>query len=114
MATKLKPRLYLQVQDDEHMILYYSVLYENGKIVPSGPLEGPEPGPNGEIIYSMKFKEDGSGASHFDGTIPDIPVTKEGPDTKIIFKAIGDHGGVTTAQDDGTGTGHSGDGDDKD
>jgi|GEM_PF-4346486 len=114
MATRLKPRIYLQVQDDDHMIIYYSVLYEDGFITPTGPVVGPTTGPNGELVYSRPFKETNEGSNQIEGTIPDIPATKSGPNQKIKFIAVADHGGgVGPSQDDGSSTGNSEDGDDK-
>jgi len=113
MAQKrLKPRLYLQVEDESHMRLFYSILSEDSVITLESGVPEPEHGQNGEIIYRFNFLETPGGPSTFDGLITGIPVTRE-EDRKIIVIASKSGEGVTTANDDGTGTMSSRDGDDK-
>lgn len=113
-TRRLKPRIYLQVQDETKMILYYSVLSQNSNITQEGSIEGPEETAEGDLVYRIYFKESGEGPSESGGTIPDIPATLEGPDKKITLIAIKLSEGVTPANQDGTASTHSRDGDDKD
>lgn len=113
-TRRLRPRVYLQVQDEAHMVLYYSVLSQNSNITQEGPIEGPEESTEGDLVYRIYFKESGEGPSESGGTIPNIPATIERPDKKISLIAIKVSEGVSPANQDGTGSTHSRDADDKD
>lgn len=125
-SGKLEPRIFLKVQDENHMELYYSIYsaedeiyFENLEDQYFGPeleeIDTPE-NPSLEtptiIRYTVKVNliENGK-PSRLEGIIKDIPATKQSH-TKIELKVL--HGHVSLANHgEGSSTAHSRDGDDQ-
>ena len=109
---KLKPKIYLQVQDENYLKLYYSILSEDSSFDLIDPNPSPVTMPDGTLVYTFEATKTGDGPSEVPGMLTDVPATKAEKKT-IIVKAAWDSS-VGTSNGDGTSTGNSGDADDKD
>ncbi|MBT31655.1 MAG: hypothetical protein CMO01_18520 [Thalassobius sp.] len=108
---KLKPKIYLQVQDDQYLKLYYSILSEDSTFELTDPTPAPTVLPDGTLVYKFYGTKTGDGPSEVPGLITDVPATKA-ENKKIIVIAAWDSA-ASGANGDGTSTGNSGDADDK-